>query len=505
MSKQFKVKRVMDLTLGTSRLFGVLVFSLLLLSTTSFGNVLTVTNVNDAGTGSLRQAIADIDPGGEIIFQIPGSGPNTITVNAPLEIDKSMTITGPGENLLTIMSGGGIDQVIIVSDTNPTQSRVEISNLTVHGGTSTFSGILNRENLTLDNVKITGSQDGITNSGQNSVGAIIEIINTHLTGNSQSGIFVFGGLEPGAPGGNVKINDSVISNNDSFGIFNFTPQHEFAQGSKVVVNNTTITGNKFGVINNAGNGVRETIGSMMEINNSTITESFGIMGLGNGDGLFNTGGSAEGATGGKVIVRNSTISDNDGVGITAGPGQVPGATASITKISSTTVSGNVSALVYLPGGSDIPVVEVKNSIFANSTNMFPLNCTPDTATLTSLGVNISTDDTCVGFVEVASDELNLGFLQNNGGPTETQALSHRSAAVDIVTDCTFINGDPVLTDQRGFLRPPTNCDAGAFELGATPTGPQIVPTLSEWGVVITFMLLGIASVSYYSRKLKELK
>ena len=460
-----------------------------------------VTNTNDAGAGSLRQAIADVDPGGEIIFGLPGAGPHIIVIASPLEIDKSLTITGSGADLLTINSAGAGLQGIIVSDMLVTQQHVVISGLTLDGGMSNISGILNRENLTLNNVVITGAQDGITNSGQFAVGAVLTMNNSKLTGNSQSGIFVFGGLEPSAPGGHVTINDSVISNNDSFGIFNFTPQHEFAQGSKIIVNRTTISGNEFGILNNGGNGARGTIGSITEVYNSTITESFGIMGLGNGNGLFNSGGNADGATGGKVIVRNSTISDNDGVGITVGPGQVPGATASITQISSTTVSGNVSALVYLPGGSDIPVVEVKNSIFANSTNMFPLNCTPDTATLTSLGVNISTDSTCAGFIAVTPGELNLGLLQNNGGPTETQALIPPSAAIDVVTDCTFINGDPVLEDQRGFVRPPNNCDAGAYEFGARPFAVN-VPTLSKWGIILTAMLLGIVALFFYKRNRK---
>lgn len=464
----------------------------------------TVTNTNDSGVGSLRQAIVDVDVNGKIVFDIAGPGPNTIVVSTPLEIDKSMTISGSGQNLLTVITGGGIDQVLIVSDNNSTQSRVVISDLRVHGDMNTFSGILNRENLTLNHLTVTGSSDGITNSGQNSIGAVLTINNSKLINNFQSGIFVFGGLEPGAPGGHVTINNSVLSDNDSFGIFNFTPQHEFAQGSKVVVNNSTISRNEFGILNNGGAGVRGTIGSIAEVYNSTITESFGIMGLGNGNGLTNSGGKAEGATGGKVIVHNSTISNNDGVGITVGPGQVPGATASITQISSTTVSGNVSALLYLPGGSDIPVVEVKNSIFANSTNMFPLNCTPDTATLTSLGVNISTDGTCAGFVEVTADELNLGPLQDNGGPTETQALMPPSSAIGVVNDCTFINGEQVLTDQRGFLRPEFNCDVGAFEFDGISPEARNIPALSLWGILITSILLFCIGWTFYNRNRKGL-
>lgn len=64
-----------------------------------------VNNTNDSGVDSLRQAITDVDIGGEIIFDLPGSGPDTIFISSPLEIDKSMTISGPGESLLTICLG----------------------------------------------------------------------------------------------------------------------------------------------------------------------------------------------------------------------------------------------------------------------------------------------------------------------------------------------------------------------------------------------------------------
>ena len=63
-----------------------------------------------------------------------------------------------------------------------------------------------------------------------------------------------------------------------------------------------------------------------------------------------------------------------------------------------------------------------------------------------------------------------------------------------------INGEPVVTDQRGFLRPVFNCDAGAFEFGATPAGPQTVPTLSGLGTVITTVLFGLVLVFYLRRR-----
>jgi hypothetical protein len=91
---------------------------------------------------------------------------------------------------------------------------------------------------------------------------------------------------------------------------------------------------------------------------------------------------------------------------------------------------------------------------------------------TSGGYNIESEaglgDTC-GFdqptdrVGVFSDELSLGPLQDNGGPTETHALRPGSVAIDIIpgAEC------EVETDQRGEPRPEpggTMCDVGAFEV-----------------------------------------
>ena len=61
----------------------------------------TVSNLNDSGPDSLRAAIANVDPFGEIVFTVTG----TIGLTSQLLIDKDMTITGPGANDLTISGG----------------------------------------------------------------------------------------------------------------------------------------------------------------------------------------------------------------------------------------------------------------------------------------------------------------------------------------------------------------------------------------------------------------
>jgi hypothetical protein len=92
----------------------------------------------------------------------------------------------------------------------------------------------------------------------------------------------------------------------------------------------------------------------------------------------------------------------------------------------------------------------------------------------------------------------LGPLQNNGGPTETHALLMFSPAIDGCTSC------PVLTDQRGVLRPvdgdldgTADCDVGAYEY--VPPPPSAVPTLSQWGM-IGMGLLFVAFLAWSVRR-----
>ena len=61
---------------------------------------ITVTNGNDSGPGSLRQAIVDASSGDTINF-----APSVTTVNltsGELVIDKNLTITGPFAGRVTV-------------------------------------------------------------------------------------------------------------------------------------------------------------------------------------------------------------------------------------------------------------------------------------------------------------------------------------------------------------------------------------------------------------------
>lgn len=60
---------------------------------------ITVVNTNDAGAGSLRQAIASAAPGDTINFAVTGT---IALTSGQLLIDKNLTIQGPGADSLTI-------------------------------------------------------------------------------------------------------------------------------------------------------------------------------------------------------------------------------------------------------------------------------------------------------------------------------------------------------------------------------------------------------------------
>jgi hypothetical protein len=89
--------------------------------------------------------------------------------------------------------------------------------------------------------------------------------------------------------------------------------------------------------------------------------------------------------------------------------------------------------------------------------------------MTSKGYNLSNDSSC-GFKgpgDLNNIDPMLGPLQNNGGPTLTQALPSNSPALDAgnPAGCTDSKGNLLKTDQRGSPRPDST-DVGGCDIGA---------------------------------------
>ncbi|MGC8917649.1 MAG: choice-of-anchor Q domain-containing protein, partial [Thermoanaerobaculum sp.] len=162
--------------------------------------------------------------------------------------------------------------------------------------------------------------------------------------------------------------------------------------------------------------------------------------------------------GGTATLTNSTISGNSasfGSGILNSGGAT--LNASFITVANNTLGNGIDNF-------NLSTVNIKNSIVANHAPQ--QDCAnASRATFNSQGGNFASDNTCPGFTQ--SSSLNLQPLANNGGPTQTHALGPGSAAIDAVSDCTDLNTNSVNQDQRGVSRPQGfQCDAGAFEAGA---------------------------------------
>jgi hypothetical protein len=197
-----------------------------------------VTNTDDSGTGSLRQAIEDANelPAGADTIDLTGvTGTITLTTGE-LQITDELTITGPGASLLTI-SGNDESRVINI---NSNGSKVNISGLTIAGGNlveGSGAGILvSAGTVTLDYMVIGGSQQG-TNYAEGSGGGIsnsgtITINHTSILGN--------------------------VGSNSAGGILN---------AGTMTINSSTISGN---FADTAGGGIRNTADGVLRINQSTV-------------------------------------------------------------------------------------------------------------------------------------------------------------------------------------------------------------------------------------------
>jgi len=233
-----------------------------------------------------------------------------------------------------------------------------------------------------------------------------------------------------------------ISNRGTLLVSNCTLSENSAVGT------SQVTGFGGGIDNNG----------VLTINNSTLSANSATNSSGDasGGGIFNGNGF--------VTINNSTLSENTASTLGGGIYTIGHA----VTINNSTVSGGSAGN---GGGGIAKVTEytmltITNSIVADNSGG---NCSG--GAITSNGYNLSSDNTCnfSGPGDLNNTKPLLGPLQNNGGPTQTQALLPGSPAIDAgnPNGCTDGSGHLLKTDQRGAPRPDKEdtggCDMGAFE------------------------------------------
>jgi hypothetical protein len=463
----------------------------------------TVTNLDDAGPGSLRQAILDTPAGGAVDFQKGLTG--TITLGTgELALTKDLTIAGPGADVITV-SGNQASRVFIIG----AQSTVMISGLTIADGKVTGAGargggILNAGTLTVTASTIHGNASnveeedggggGISNAGT------LTVIGSTLNDNSSDG---GGGIYN--DDGTVTIDRSIVSDNIGFeggGIRNLfgrvtvtdssfsrnladTGEGIYSIGGTAVITGSLFSDNSGGTFE--GGAIYN--GGMMTVTGCTFSRNSQRFGA----GIFNTGTLTVTATTfdgnrgqgggifnlqGTVAVTDSTFNGNRGVGGGIATDSNP-VSHSETMVTNCTFSGNSGGAIRVPNstvritsstlsGNDVGLVQVGPGALITARNTIVAgNATDVSGTLTSQGHNLIgdgtggagfTDTDLVGTADAPIDPL-LGPLQDNGGPTQTMALLPGSPARGA--------GDPTDApewDQRGPGFP--RVVDGAMDIGA---------------------------------------
>jgi hypothetical protein len=380
-----------------------------------------VTNLNDSGAGSLRQAIASAVSGDTIIFAAGLTGAITLT-SGELGISKNLTITGPGAKTLSVrrsLAAGtpffrifsvGAGQSVSISGLTIADGDLNTSSFTSRGGGIYTAGVLTLSNCVVSNNKVGSLGGGIAIEGTGK----LDMTNCTVSGNR---------AETGGGGG--------IYNNSGL-----------TTGPALIVRNSTISDNYGG---NTGGGIASSSISA-QVTNSTIS---GNTAARRGGGIFNDA---------YLDISYSTVTDNEArndPSVTCGGGGIANSNPNPdgVKIGNTIVAGNRS----LSGrGPDMLTADGLGNATGSITSL-DYNLIGNTGGFTVIGTTSH---------NITNVDPRLAPLSDNGGATPTHAPLTGSFAIDRGN-----NAVAPATDQRGSARPfdgdangSAVVDIGAFEL-----------------------------------------
>jgi len=226
-----------------------------------------------------------------------------------------------------------------------------------------------------------------------------------------------------------------------------------------------------------GGGIRSD-GNTLNVLNSTLVGNFAV---GNGGAIDNNGALANIVN--STITGNYTVRAGGGVAVESGVVYLFNATVANNTADADLHNQGQGGGLAVMGGTTF----LQNSLIANNQGSQPFFTTsyirapddcagdPISADYNLLSIYVTPDPTACAMTLLSGDQVttmvNLGPLENNGGPTPTLALLPGSAAIDAgnPNGCSGPLGVPLTADQRGFSRAANitgvaRCDIGAFEV-----------------------------------------
>src|SRR5438132_7457691 len=270
-------------------------------------DIITVTNTDDSGPGSLRQALASANDGDTITFAVTGAIDLT---SGELVINRNITISGPGANLLAVSRAANAAPFrifhVMLGHT------VIIEGLTISNGSvlNTFGGgIYNFESaLTVNSCALAGnsalgqqgSGGGIFSNGGGAGGnASLIIINSAFSGNAAT---TGGAIDNNGSSGiaNLTISNSTLSGNSASFVGGGVDDHTASGTASITITNSTLSENTSANISMFKEGV-------LDIGNTVLKAA--VSGVNLDIGKLAT-----------VTSRGYNVSSDDGGGFLTGPG-----------------------------------------------------------------------------------------------------------------------------------------------------------------------------------------
>jgi hypothetical protein len=423
--------------------------------TSAVSDCTTPTNIDC----TLRQAIdlanANTPDADAIVFRTGLSGAIDIHSLLPT-ITEGLAIQGPGPGTMSV--DGTTFYPVIFQINTATTDPVSISGLTItHGYTTSSSGGAIRNSnsdLTLTNDVVSDSHAVRTSSYGEGGGIYSEFGSLTIDSSTVSGNSAYSGGGIASYYSPTTITHSTVTGNTAVGQGSGPPNYQdaygggiWSEGSDLTIDGSTIDGNMArdggAVYSQEGVG---GIGYAMTIRNSTVADNHVHD---EGGGIWDDGTNSSLAVIGSTVTGNTALTDAGG--IKASPGTDPVLKDSI-------VSGNTAN----PASTD--------DLKANASYPF------DTY-FSLIGMPSGYVYTEVPNSNLFGVDPQLGPLQNNGGPTQTELPANSSPVID--------RGKAfgLTADQRGLTRPvdiPTianstatgadGADMGAVEVQSIPTG-----------------------------------